>query len=303
MSTVRLEPGGAEVRVDLSFVPPRPGLRFVEVRVPTLPGEATGANNRRLVAIDVREEKTGVVVLSGRLTWDHTFLRRALEADSTLALSAGYWSKGSLRTVPGTKTPPSLNGASLHGVRVIVLDHVSPAQLGAEGAQGVLAFVRAGGGLLVVTGSDDDALAAWRGSPLEALLPAQIAGGGGQDTQARLTLAGRRHALFIPRCLARRRWTRGRICLRWECPPVSVRRRAAPRRSSLARRARKGSPSFPGCAWARGACWPSPREACGSGTSRARASDRAATCCRRGGVVPHTENPSAKRVRTSTGRT
>jgi hypothetical protein len=197
-STVRLEPGGAEVRADLSFVPPRPGLRFIEVRVPTLPGEATGANNRRLVAIDVREEKTGVVILSGRLTWDHTFLRRALEADSTLALSAGYWSKGSLRTVPGTKPPPSLNGASLHGVRVIVLDHVSPAQLGADGAQGVLAFVRAGGGLLIVTGSEDDALSAWRGNPLEALLPVQIAGGGGQDTQARLTLAGRRHALFDP---------------------------------------------------------------------------------------------------------
>ena len=82
----RVEPGGAETRIDLSFVPPRPGLRYLEVRLPLLPGEATGANNRRLLAIDVREEKTGVVLLSGQLTWDHTFLRRALEADSTLAV-------------------------------------------------------------------------------------------------------------------------------------------------------------------------------------------------------------------------
>ena len=29
---------------------------------------------------------SGVVLLSGQLTWDHTFLRRALEADSTLAV-------------------------------------------------------------------------------------------------------------------------------------------------------------------------------------------------------------------------
>ncbi len=194
----RVEPGGAETRIDLSFVPPRPGLRYLEVRLPLLPGEATGANNRRLLAIDVREEKTGVVLLSGQLTWDHTFLRRALEADSTLAVSAAYWTKGSFRGLPGAKPPPALNGAGLRGARVILLDHIAPAQLGPEGLQSILAFTRAGGGLLILTGSDGDALAAWRGSPLEALLPAQLGGAGGEDTQARLTPAGRRHALFDP---------------------------------------------------------------------------------------------------------
>ncbi len=195
----RLEPGGAEKRVSLSFTPAKPGLRFLEVVAPALTGEATTANNRRMVAVTVREEKTGVLLLSGSLTWDHTFLRRALDADSTLAVTAGFWRDGSFRPVPGGKSLPELSASGLRDTRLVVLDHVRPNQLGPAGENAVAAFVRKGGGLYMLSGGEVGDLGAWRGTPVDALLPAAI-GSGAEDAEAqlRLTAAGRRSPLFDP---------------------------------------------------------------------------------------------------------
>ncbi len=194
-----LEPDGAEHRVDLSFVPSQPGLRFLEVRVPGLPDEATAANNRRLVAVMVREEKTGALILTGNLTWDHTFIRRALEADSTLSVTAAFWKGGRFQAVPGSKPVPPLSASGLRDVRLIVLDHVTPGQLGPEGARAVAGFVHAGGGLFMVSGSATGDLGSWRGSALADLLPVQLSvTGGGDEEQLRLTPDGRRSVLFDP---------------------------------------------------------------------------------------------------------
>jgi hypothetical protein len=195
----RLEPGGAEKRVGLSFIPAKPGLRFLEVVVPGLDGEATGANNRRMVAVTVREEKTGVLLLTGTLTWDHTFLRRALDADSTLAVSAGFWRDGSFRPVAGGRPLPPVSASGLRDVRLVVLDHVRPGQLGPKGTGALAEFVRRGGGLYVVSGGEAGDLGAWRGTPLDALLPVVIESRPGDaEAQLRLTATGRRSPLFDP---------------------------------------------------------------------------------------------------------
>ncbi len=214
----RLQPDGAEVHVPLSFTPNKAGLRFLEVRAAGLPGEATAADNRRMVAITVREEKTGVVLLTGSLTWDHTFLRRSLEVDSTLAVSAGVYRDGSFQRVPGAHPVPALTSAGLHDQRLVVLDHVTPGQLGVPGMKAVAAFVRAGGGMFMVTGSEPGSLRGWRGTPIEELLPVQALNGGTTDeVQPRLTAAGRRHVLFdsaVPGAPALDAWS--------DLPPVPV---------------------------------------------------------------------------------
>lgn len=196
--TVRVDPGGAERRVRIAFTPMEIGLRFLEVRVSELAGEATAGNNRRLVAVDVREEKTGVLLLSGGLTWDHTFVRRALASDSTLSTIAAYWSGGSFRPVDRGGSPPVLTADGLRGTRVVVLDHVRPAQLGAGGGDALAGFVRAGGGLILLSGAGDRALGAWAGTPLGQLLPVQLEQGAPYEVEVRLTADARRHALFDP---------------------------------------------------------------------------------------------------------
>ena len=194
-----LATGGAETKVSLSFTPNKVGLRFFEVSVPSLPGEASNANNRRLFAMEVREEKTGVLVLSGDLTWDHTFMRRALEDDSTLAVVPGVRQGNAFRSVPGHRAVPSLDAGGLRSVRVIVLDHVASGQLGRGAGDAIAAFVRGGGGLVVITGARPGAMSQWQGTAIGALLPAEGGGGGGEgETNVSLSPAAHRHVLFDP---------------------------------------------------------------------------------------------------------
>lgn len=194
-----LATGGAETKVSLNFTPNKVGLRFFEVSVPSLPGEASSANNRRLFAMEVREEKTGVLVLSGELTWDHTFVRRALEDDSTLAVVPGVRQGNAFRSVGGHRPVPSLDAAGLRSVRVIVLDHVASGQLSRGALEAVAAFVRGGGGLVLITGGKSGALSQWQGTPVGAMLPADGGGGGGdEETSVSLSPAAHRHVLFDP---------------------------------------------------------------------------------------------------------
>jgi hypothetical protein len=229
-AAARLEPGGAEQRVRLQFTPAQTGLRFLEVRVPELPGESTPANNRRLVAIQVREEKTGVLILSGEMTWDHTFLRRALDSDSTLAVYAGHWRRGSFQAVSGSKSLPALDADGLRRVRVVVLDHVSPEQVGNSGMQTLAGFVRGGGGLVFLGGSRTGSVAQWGGTPLESIFPVRAEGGTGRpepEVGIRLTGAARRHALFdpaVPGAPPLSAWA--------ELPPLAVALDAGPARGS-----------------------------------------------------------------------
>jgi hypothetical protein len=229
-AAAKLEPGGAEQRVRMQFTPAQTGLRFLEVRVPPLPGESTPANNRRLVAIQVREEKTGVLILSGELTWDHTFLRRSLDSDSTLAVRAGVWRSGSFQAAPGAKGLPALTANGLRGIRVVVLDHVTPTQLGNGGMQVMAGFVRGGGGLVFITGSRTGSVAQWAGTPLETVFPMRAEGGSGRpepEVQLRLTAAAARHALFdpaVPGAPALSAWT--------DLPPLAVALDAGPVRGT-----------------------------------------------------------------------
>ena len=194
-----LATGGAETRVSLSFVPTKVGLRFYEVRVPGVSGEAASTNNRRLFAMDVREEKTGVLLLSGNLTWDHTFLRRALEDDSTLAVSAGMRRGNAFQSAGTRRALPSLDAAGLRSIRVIVLDHMAPGELGRGAQEAIAAFVRGGGGLVMLCGSRNGALTQWESTPLGSLLPAETGGGGGpEEATVVLSPAAQRHVLFDP---------------------------------------------------------------------------------------------------------
>ena len=196
--TVALEPGGAERRVGLSFEPTRVGLRFLEVRVSGVDGEATRANDRRLFAVDVREDKTGVLLLSGSLTWEHSFLRRALDADSTLAVTGGIWNDGRFRGARPGERIPALDAAGLREVKVLILDHVEPRQLPGGAVSAIAAYVRAGGGLVMIAGSGNS-LGPWAGTPLAELFPVTLVGGGARgEVLPRLSTEASHHALFDP---------------------------------------------------------------------------------------------------------
>ena len=149
-----ISPGpGGEVAAEFRVVPARAGLAVWTARVDSLRGGLTTANDARQVAVEVAPGRLGVLLVSGALNWDLAFLRRALAGDSSLAVDGLARTGGGWEPIAGSRRGRGAPAAAdLRGCAVVVLDGIAPAEAGADFARALGAFVRDGGGLLVLGG-------------------------------------------------------------------------------------------------------------------------------------------------------
>jgi len=163
---VTLSAGGGEQEVVIRLPPAEPGLHLLRVQVPVQEGEQAAENNQALVMSRVRRSRIEVLLVAAAPGPEFTFLRRALVADSSLAV----------RQIVGGVRPVALDAGILEGARAIVL--VDPDARVLEGAAGqvLVDFVRTGGGLLLVTGPRS--LRTWKTeAAVGALLPLALGPG------------------------------------------------------------------------------------------------------------------------------
>jgi hypothetical protein len=166
-----VSPGaGAEVVAEFRVTPVHPGLAVWTARVDGLAGQITEINDARQVAIEVAPGRLGVLVLSAGLNWDLAFLRRALGADSGLAVTTLVRDKGGWREVETGRARPAPAAADLRNRAAVILDGLSGAETGEEMDAALDAFVRGGGGLLAL-GGPAPGLARLRGGRLGQHFP------------------------------------------------------------------------------------------------------------------------------------
>ncbi|MCC6349352.1 MAG: hypothetical protein IT347_07165 [Candidatus Eisenbacteria bacterium] len=149
-ATVPAPGPGAEAAVTLRVTPVRPGLAVWTARVDSLPGDASALNDSREAAVQVAPGRLGVLIVTGQLNWDLTFLRRALLGDSSLALETRVRERGGWRSLEHAGGPPS--AADLRGRAVVILDALAAAEVSDGFDRALAAFVRGGGGLLLLGG-------------------------------------------------------------------------------------------------------------------------------------------------------
>ncbi len=89
-----LSKSGAIQTVDLSVIPEEPGLHRYQLSVPVMEGESVRENNQRVFAIKVLKSKINLLLVSGSLNWEYTFLKRALEEDENVKLEALVYGNG-----------------------------------------------------------------------------------------------------------------------------------------------------------------------------------------------------------------
>jgi hypothetical protein len=193
-ATVIAPGGGAEATAEFHVVPTRPGLAIWTAQVDSLPGELTTANNARQIAVEVSPGQLGVLIVSGGLNWDLTFMRRALRGDSSLAVTTFSRERSGWRSDlpsasatgrgPRAATPTA---ASLRGQAVVALDAILPPEVGADFDRALAEFVRSGGGLLLL-GGPAPGIARFRagvlGPELAVFLDPALAGRGGSPEPA-----------------------------------------------------------------------------------------------------------------------
>ncbi len=181
---------GAEATVEVRVTPTRPGLAVWTAQVDGAPGDVAPQNDARGVAVQVQPGRLGVLVVSSGLQWDLTFLRRALLADSGLAVSARVRSGGSGGwTTLGGGRSAAPSPQDLAGRAVVVLDGLAAAEVSPAFDQALARFVRDGGGLLLLGGEAPGVMRFGTGA-LAAELRVQSASGMGRTAGARLEPGG-----------------------------------------------------------------------------------------------------------------
>jgi len=166
---------GAEASVTLRVTPVRPGLAVWTASVDSLPGDASPLNDSRQAAVQVAPGRLGVLVVTGELNWDLAFLRRALLGDSSLSVETRVRERSGWRSLEGAGGAPS--GADLRGRAVVVLDALAAAEVDESFDRALAAFVRGGGGLLLI-GGPGPGLSRFARGALAAELQLARAGGG-----------------------------------------------------------------------------------------------------------------------------
>lgn len=152
---IELPGDGLEQEISLEVTPVSPGLNLYEVRVEGSVDQVP-ENDLRQVAVEVLERKTQILIISNRLDWDFAFMRRTLEADTTLSYSylvrTAEDHLDSFGTLGRERWPASRG--DLRDYAAVMLTGFDEAGPPPETRSALAEFVRQGGGLFLLGGPD-----------------------------------------------------------------------------------------------------------------------------------------------------
>jgi uncharacterized membrane protein len=174
-----------EATLDLEVTIERAGRRVIEIEIEPPSGDRVKENDRRLVTLDVTRERVRLLHVAGRPTYDVRQLRHWLKSDESVDL-VGFFilrtnsddpnvmdDTAELSLIPFpvdalfTQHLPTFDAVMLQDIDAVEykLEPYLPA---------LAAYVRAGGGLIMVGGPSAFGGGGYAGSPLEPVLPVEL---------------------------------------------------------------------------------------------------------------------------------
>ncbi len=176
--SINLPADGQIATVELLFTPTQPGDHEFELVIAPPQGDVDRDNNRLSQPVRVREGKLKVLLADGLPRWEFRELKNTLEREATIELHT-LLQEADLEFALQDETAKPLKGRfpltreALAEYDVILLGDVNPGAFSPGVLEQVREFVREGGGLLLMAGPQHMPLA-FRGTPLETLLPIEL---------------------------------------------------------------------------------------------------------------------------------
>lgn len=173
---VTLPADGEPVAFELSHTPHAVGdLEFI-VEVQPLEKEFRTDNNRERRLVSVRNEKIRVLLVDSAPRYEYRYLKHLLEREKTIELSSVLQdSAPEYATEDRTALPHfPVRKEELFSYDVLILGDLLPDQIAASSLEQIREFVsEKGGGVVFIAGNRHNPRA-FRGTPLEPLLPMEI---------------------------------------------------------------------------------------------------------------------------------
>jgi hypothetical protein len=207
----RVKPAGEGVPVSEVFhvSPKRDAATVYSVEIPPAPDEIVGENNTRSVLVPAAGRPRRVLFVQGAPGFEHAFLRRAWSGDRGLEIDSvvrkgrddsGAWTF--YVQAPASRAQALVGGYpstrdALFAYDVIVLANIEPDLLTSAQLALTRAFVNERGGGLLLLGAREFQRQGLRDTPIEDLLPLELADKTGGLLQASLA-PGRNRAALTP---------------------------------------------------------------------------------------------------------
>jgi hypothetical protein len=208
LETLRIAagPDGQPRRIELSHRPRETGEITYILDIEPQPRELQTENNRIQRTINVRKEKLKVLFVDGEPRYEYRYLKNYLEREETIDLKVVLLSSDPEYSEEDRSALPTFPAAKdeLFDFDVILLGDADPSFLSASQMQNAADFVtEKGGGILFIAGEGFNPLA-YRGTPLELLLPIELAearnptavGNATTAFRPELTIEGRSSPIF-----------------------------------------------------------------------------------------------------------
>lgn len=176
--SITLPADGQISTVELLFTPTQPGDHDFELVVVPPKGDVDRGNNRLTQPVRIREGKLKVLLADGLPRWEFRELKNTLEREATIELHT-LLQEADLEFALQDETAKPLKGRfpltseALSAYDVVLLGDINPGALTPGVLEQLQEFVRDGGGLLAIAGPQHMPLA-FRGTPVETLLPIEL---------------------------------------------------------------------------------------------------------------------------------
>ncbi len=197
---------GQPRRVELVYRPKTTGERTFILEVEPKPRELQVENNKIERMVTVRKEKLKVLLVESEPRYEFRYLKNYLEREETIDLSVVLLSSDPEYSEQDRSALPTFPAAKdeLFAFDVVLVGDADPGFLSHSQMQNLTEFVTdKGGGILFVAGESFNPLA-YRGTPLELLLPIELAdarnptavGNAINSYRPELTVEGRASPIF-----------------------------------------------------------------------------------------------------------
>tara|TARA_Y100001968_G_scaffold144395_1_gene131874 strand:+ start:1769 stop:4027 length:2259 start_codon:yes stop_codon:yes gene_type:complete len=188
--------------------PDQVGFRSYRAEVVAPPGDSVAENNAAEVTVKVIRDRTRVLQVTSRPSWDVKFLRRLLKTDPNIDLVSFFILRNADRGGPLARSGglsliafpyDELFSQDLEGFDLVIFQdfwfgsftHLPPDRF----LENLAAYVQEGGAFLMIGGDTSFGAGDYAGSALESILPTRLSDAAllQGDFKAYLTEAGRRH--------------------------------------------------------------------------------------------------------------
>ncbi|MFO1019843.1 MAG: hypothetical protein U0903_03995 [Planctomycetales bacterium] len=154
------------------------GRREFKLRIPELKNENSAENNVAAVGVNVADAVLKILVADGRARWEHQYIINLLKRQKQVQFDQLKFlpqPSGTGKRYRTNQFPETVEEWAEY--RVVILGDVSPRQFSQKSQESLREYITQRGGCLIVIAGQYSMPHAYRGEPLEEILPVELASG------------------------------------------------------------------------------------------------------------------------------